>query len=380
MANLKVIIVVRTTSPEGKRGWVKANGKTDPAGPLYLRYCQGRKPRYEKAGTIFDEAEAAKIRLERKLKAQSQGFVLPEETVDAKKSHRISDVIAAYLADLRLNRRPGKSVKSKKFELEEFAGFCGKSYVEEIRRADLVAYRNRLLDAGKAPVTAINKLMSVTTWLKKNPVVAITGLLKAEDWPKKPVTEPSPYTDSEQEAMIEAASSGERLLLRFFLGTGMREQEVAHAELSDIKDSYIQVQAKPQWGWSPKTDAGTRKIPLGDRLLADLKDRRSTGLLFPNTHTLRPEGHYLRIIKKIAERAGVVGAGCHRFRDTFATQQVRARVLDLRDIARIMGHENLEMMKLYAAFVDVESEQARKAANVSDRFGAKPGPQLAKAG
>ncbi len=30
------------------------------------------------------------------------------------------------------------------------------------------------------------------------------------------------------------------------------------------------------------------------------------------------------------------------------------------------------MMKLYAAFVDLQSEQARKAANVSDRFGAKP--------
>jgi integrase len=380
MANLRVTIVVRTTSPEGKRGWIKANGKTDPPGPLYLRYCQGSKPRYEKAGATFDEAEMAQMRLERKLKAHSQGFVVPEETADAKKSHRISDVITAYLADLRLNRRPEKSIKSKKSELEEFAKFCGKVYVEQITRTDLIAYRNHLLDAGKAQVTALNKLMSVTTWLKKNTVVAITGLLKAEDWPKKPDTEPSPYSDAEQEAMMEAASYEERLLLRFFLGTGMREQEVAHAELSDIKDNYIQVQAKPQYGWSPKTDAGTRKIPLGDRLLADLRNHCSSGLLFPNTNTLRPEGHYLRIIKKIAERAGVVGAGCHRFRDTFATEQVRARVLDLRDIAKIMGHENLEMMKLYAAFVDLESEQARKAANVSDRFGAKPGPQLVKAG
>jgi hypothetical protein len=120
--------------------------------------------------------------------------------------------------------------------------------------------------------------------------------------------------------MMEAANPDERLLLRFFLGTGMREQEVAHAD--------------------------------------------------PTTG--RPEGHYLRIIKEIAERVGVVGAGCHRFRDTFATEQVRARVLDLRDIAKIMGHENLEMMKLYAAFVDLQSEQARKAANVSDRFGVQP--------
>ena len=378
MANLCVTIVVRTTGI--KRTWVKATGKNDPPGSYYLRYCQRSTPRYIKAGASFDEAEVAKVRLERKLKAHSQGFVVPEETADANKSHLIPDVIKAYLDDLRLNRRPERSITSKKFELEEFAKFCGKLYVEQIIRTDLIAFRNHLLDSGKAQVTALNKLMSVTTWLKKNTVVAITGLLKAEDWPKRPLTEPRPYTDEELEAMMEVASYDERLLLRLFLGTGMREQEVAHAELSDIKDSYIQVQAKPQWGWSPKTDAGTRKIPLGDGLLADLRSHCSPGLLFPNTNTLRPEGHYLRIFQKIAERAGVVGAGCHRFRDTFATEAVRARILDLRDIAKIMGHENLEMLKLYAAFVDLESAQARQAANLSDKFAAKPGPKLVRMG
>jgi integrase len=379
MANLKVTIVVRTTSPEGKRSWVVANGKTDPPGGYYLRHCQGSSPKYIKVGNFYDEAEMAQMRLERRLKAQSLGLTVLEE-IPNKKFHRIPEVITAYLADLRLNRRPEKSVKSRKTELEQFAKFCGKVYVEEITRTDLIEYRNHLLDSGKAQVTALNKLMSITTWLKKNTVVSIVGLLKTEDWPKKPDTEPNPYTDKEQAAMMEAATDDERLLLRFFLGTGMREQEVAHAELSDIKDSYIQVQAKPQYGWSPKTDAGTRKIPLGDALLADLKKHCSGGLLFPNTNTGRPEGHYLRIIKKIAERAGVAGAGCHRFRDTFATEQVRARVLDLRDIAKIMGHENMDMMKLYAAFVDLASEQARKSANVSDKFGAKSGPRLVRIG
>lgn len=37
MAKLKVSIVVRTKDSDGKRGWVPATGKNDPAGPLYLR-------------------------------------------------------------------------------------------------------------------------------------------------------------------------------------------------------------------------------------------------------------------------------------------------------------------------------------------------------
>lgn len=77
MANLKVSIVVRTTDPNGKRGWVPATGKTDPAGPLNLRYYQRSVPKHIKAGRFFDEAEVAKLRLERKLKAASMEFEVP---------------------------------------------------------------------------------------------------------------------------------------------------------------------------------------------------------------------------------------------------------------------------------------------------------------
>jgi hypothetical protein len=78
MANLKVTIVVRTTSPKGKRSWV-ANGKTDPPGGYYLRHCHGSTPRYIKVGNFYEEAEMAQMRLERKLKAQSLGFTVDEE-------------------------------------------------------------------------------------------------------------------------------------------------------------------------------------------------------------------------------------------------------------------------------------------------------------
>jgi integrase len=293
MSNLKVKIVLRLPASKG-RGWVEANGKTDPQGTYYLRFYAGSQMKYERVEGDFHEAELALLRKERKLLAHSQGFVLPDERKpeDAAKLHRIPDVITAYLADLRENRRPEKSIRSKKTELEEFAKFCGKSYVEEITRKDLIAYRNSHLEAAKAEVTVLNKLMSICTWLKKNTVVPVVGLLRAEDWPEKRDTEPRPYTESELNKLFGAAHPDEHLLLRFFLATGMREQEVAHAEFEDInyEKKFVQVQPKPVWGWSPKTEAGTRKIPLGDALITDLSLRGGSGLIFP----------------------GVVGAGCHR--------------------------------------------------------------------
>jgi hypothetical protein len=113
MTNLKVVIVVRTTSPEERRGWVVASVKKDPPGLLYLRWYVGSAARHEKVdGATYHDAELAQLRLERKLRAASQGFIVPEET-DSNKFHRISDAVTAYLADLRLNRRPEKSVKSR---------------------------------------------------------------------------------------------------------------------------------------------------------------------------------------------------------------------------------------------------------------------------
>lgn len=57
---------------------------------------------------------------------------------------------------------------------------------------------------------------------------------------------------------------------------------------------------------------------------------------------------------------------CHRWRDTYATAQVRAKQLDLRDIAKLMGHEDLKTMDLYAEFVRMESQEARASANAVD--------------
>jgi integrase len=373
MANLKVVIKVREKG--GTRRWLNATEKS--GGSFYIQFCEGSKAKPVFIGTNYDEAVAAKIRKERELFAASKNLLVPETpTPETKKYHRIDAVILAYLADLKLSGFPEKTIKAKKFELGEFVKSCGKMYVEQINRVDLLTYKNNLKDAGKQDVTIYNKLMNVSTWLKKNTVVPITGLLRSTDWPKKLDTKPQPYSQKEQEAMMAVCAPKEKLLLRFMLNTGCREQEIAHAEIEDIKDNYIEVKAKPKYGWSPKTDAGTRSIPLGDTLVADLKNHCSSGLLFPNGQG-RPEGHFLQIIKAIAKRAGVADACNHRFRDTFATEQVRSRELDLRDVARLLGHANLSTIKLYASYVDLQSDQARRAANAADKF-AEPGPQLAQ--
>jgi integrase len=223
------------------------------------------------------------------------------------------------------------------------------------------------------------------TWLKHNQVVSITGLLKGADWPIVRQTNAHPFRDAEIIAMMEKAGQ-HRLLLRLAYGSGMRKKELMHAERADI-DPYakaIRIRNKPCYGWETKTLAGVREIPLGDDLLRDLL-AMPEGLLFPNAHG-NPDIRLDRRFEEVGKAAGVKppaddrASWCHRWRDTYATALVRSRTLSLRDIARLLGHEDLSMLNIYAEFLLMESDEARAAANAVDKFGKQPGPRLVKAG
>lgn len=115
-----------------------------------------------------------------------------------------------------------KTIKGKKFELSRWMGWTAKQHVEELDRADMIAFRDKLRSEGFAGWTVESNLMTVTTMLKHNPLKTMTGLLKPQDWPEIPDSDPNPYTVEEVKALQEVATEDERLLIRFFVGTGMR--------------------------------------------------------------------------------------------------------------------------------------------------------------
>ena len=60
----------------------------------------------------------------------------------------IRDEVQAYLADLQLTRRPGRTVQSKRKYLGDFVRPIGKKFADEYRREDVLKYKNKLQDDG----------------------------------------------------------------------------------------------------------------------------------------------------------------------------------------------------------------------------------------
>lgn len=200
MANLKVSIVVRVTDSDGNRNWVPATGTNDPQGPYYLRYYKGSKPKHVKAGRFYDEAEAAKVRLERKLKAASIGLSIPQRPGDEANLHHWRDCLHSYISTLRTKtKRNGwkykdKSIREREANILEFAQLTAKPYVEHYTAADMLRYKEHLYALGRANDTVLNKLSCIVTWLKRNGLVSIVGLLPGDERPERRETEGHPYS------------------------------------------------------------------------------------------------------------------------------------------------------------------------------------------
>jgi integrase len=155
------------------------------------------------------------------------------------------------------------------------------------------------------------------------------------------------------------------LLFRTLLQTGIREQEVAPLEWSDInpETKTLKLQSKPRLGSTLK-DYEERELPVNDDLLTRLeaykKERAGHGtLIFSKTG--KPHTHLLRVLKQQVRQAGLncgKCAGClgedhwcdewflHKFRATYLTKLLRAGV-DLRTVQAMAGHSSLASTMRY---------------------------------
>ena len=397
MAKLSIYKYVRTV-----KGWryCKAafhpNGKIKPnvvvVSGVEEKHTEGRyflnsNNRWIDVGTDALDAQRKRLlRLNQIEYERLSGTSLPASPVGHPSAVALSgrkvirDEVEAYLGDLELTRRPARTVQSKRKYLDDFVRLIGKKFADEYRREDVLKYKNKLQDEGFEPKTIDTRMMAVVTYF--NRWLKIKLGLDAKDWPETHENDPEPYTD-EEATKLETASAGEiSVLIRTFRQTGCRDMELAHlndTDLLDSKEIYIREKRCSDCKdcrsrgnvWRPKTPKSTRKIPVSDALFSELKER-GKGLLFPNDQG-KVDGHLLR---KIKDEVGncVQRIKLHRWRDTYITNKLRDGI-DIVTVATWAGHDDINVTRSYAAWLDSQSTAARDCANREETRYLKTGTQ-----
>jgi len=132
---------------------------------------EGSAKRFE-AGSyqlLGDAIRAAKFR-QVQLQGKNNGVVI--ENFKTRDAGRLTIDIAAlaYIRTVEKEGRPG-TLAMAKFDLEEFqqwnAGRNGSKriFVDQITKDDMLDYRNMIVKSGRAPRTAVNKVMRVNNFI-----------------------------------------------------------------------------------------------------------------------------------------------------------------------------------------------------------------------
>lgn len=379
----------------------------DGASSFYLRYTLDHKRKTKPVGKQLDAAVVTFQNLELRLTRVRAGLLPLSETTPAS-GLRLRDAVEEHLETSGTIGNANDTLAAKRRTLESFCDVCekiGVTTVDQVRenatgrRAVLayVAWMKKQLptvkvESVRAENTHYSRLRRLGTFLKqqgikikkdRNAGPADPGLLAHHEFPKYTPKQPTKYSRETVAAILRSATVDEADLVWFFLATGFRDGEVAHAEWPDInfQDGTINIHAKPQtstrrWSWKPKDDESRSvDIPLSADFLKRMAARRerqksqNCALIFPNS-ACRPSHKLLRIVRAAAKRAGITERiELHKFRKTFACYIAENHSIEL--VRKLLGHSDIATTQLYLSAN--EADVRRMKANIEDitaHFGA----------
>lgn len=390
------------------------NGSPKPHADAFqfgVRYSLNGKRKLDPAATL-DEAQVILKDRNVHLYAQQNGVALPEAAGKRSDSRTvIADAVTESLTT-------GKAYEKKWSEdtlrcYRDSTGlllrYClveGVEYIQDIEKKVVLRFKPFLRESKDRygfPIsdrTVFNHFLNAVSFLNE---YEVDHGLKESDWPTFEEKEVSVYSDSEFNILLATANVEERDVLEFFFGVNFRNGEGAHTEWHDVDfdQKEVSIYSKEQkYGWRVK-DKEKRIVPVSDVLVERLRDRRRRHpddiLVFQNRNG-RPDVHLLRIIKRVALRAGLncghcvaktkgkhpckhpackEGLSCrhhpvckkwiiHTLRKTWATNRSRAG-MDVETLRDFLGHSSLATTQRYLKAAKRSDPKTREQINAADR-------------
>lgn len=389
--------VARSGNGRIKSGYALVNGKPVQVDQYQyqVRYYVDRKVLFESAGTNPSDAESLRRRIQERTTAVVVAEKAGLEVVIRNERKHLRKSANEYISRAESGNRLEAASQARNVA-DEFISLMArrrKSFVDEIRAADVYAFHNELRHRGCADRTVANKHARLKSWLKFAGAAAETT-----DNSLVPAYEekvPTIYSREQIGRLLDAANSYKRLMILLAYKCGLRESEIAYLCYYDIDydRKVLRVQGKKFTDIFPKAEAERtisilsrraeltgnkvdllwafrvkdkeqREIPITNDLLEALRARRKahpTEILILGTREHRPNTKLLKGLKVLARKAGLNCGRCegcrsksqdcheytlHRFRRTYMTTLLRNSI-DIKTVQSLVGHADLESTMRY---------------------------------
>jgi integrase len=337
-----------------------------------VRYYENRKLKYRNAGKNASDAETLRRRIEAQTTVRADAIKAGLKVEADEDRRTISGSAAAYIRDAE-QRGALEAAAQARSVTAEFSKLSRRTYVDEVTRDDIFRFHTALRKRGCAERTVANKHQRLASWLRFAGIDA--SILPPT--PKYEEALPTIYTSDELSTLLAAASSYMHIAVLLGLKCGLRDQELMHAEFSDINvnEKTLRVRGKPKWGFRVKTHE-QRDIPLPGDVLTEIlqwKKERSGHTLILDTESHRPNQKLLRNLKALAREAKMNCGRCggcrskhrecqeftlHKLRRTYITTLLRNGI-DLRTVQAYAGHKDIASTMRYLRPASAKEAQGK---------------------
>lgn len=282
------------------------------------------------------------------------------KTVEAKK-HSLTDLVDRYIKDV-LPTKP-KSQAKQTMQLTWWKGQIGDYLLADITPALIVQCRDDLLNSStrrgtqRSPATVVRYMAALSHAF----TIAVNEWQWIEDSPIKKVKKPTEprgrvrfLSDNERTKLLTACKTSSNpwiyTCVVLALSTGMRQMEL-------MKLTWLDVNLNNHYIILHETKNGERRrIPLTGHALELLlshnkKEKSNTQLLFPSKQNPNKPLSLRLPFKQALELAEITDFRWHDLRHCTASYLVMNGA-SLAEIAEILGHKTLQMVKRYAHLSD----------------------------
>lgn len=179
------------------------------------------------------------------------------------------------------------------------------------------------------------------------------------------------------EAVYEAIQSRDRVMLAVFYGCGLRRNEGAELDISDINfdQSILHVRKgknyKERFVPISKTNLKYLTEYIYDHRVELLKGRKNEAIFISYQHNRRMQGQSLAVRLKILQhQSGDLDLqekeiGLHTLRHSIATHLLQAG-MKLESISRFLGHSSLESTQIYTHLAGVNQDREQSFNNLNN--------------
>ena len=257
------------------------------------------------------------------------------------------DLLRAFLAAKEVEGRSEQTIKRYEYicrraikqmsaPIREISVYHLRKYLAD-EKARGVA--DSTLDGNREVLSSMFGWLHKEGLLKTNPTANL-GAIKVMKKVRKP------YSQSDIESLKEHCKSArDKAIICLLMATGCRISEICNLDRDalDFQNKEITVLGKGNKERTVFLDDVS--IMVLTRYLSKRKDTESALFIGQRNERLTPSGAR-KILKKIADKAGVENAHPHRFRRTLATNLID-HGMDIQNVAQILGHERLDTTMKY---------------------------------